>query len=453
MIYFPDTKDLYKKVFWLCKLRWIAVAGILLATVISKLLLSLQINFLIIFFIAGLLALSNVSYTLLMRFYLRRKDENNTIEIGRNINIQIFLDFIFLTLLLHFSGGIENPFIIFYIFHMIISSIMLSKKWTYIHTTIGVFMFASLAITEYLGILTHYSINKYIDSLIQNDPAYLFSALLIFTITSYLVVYITSSLSGQLRAVEQKLKSANVVLLEKDQIKNEYVQRITHDIKGHIAAIKSNLEIVYKHIVAPVDPKNQEFIDKAYNRTQKLNEFIYDLLALTNMRLNDKNDREPIDVIRTLESAVNANKPFAESKNITLTTDFSIQNMFYPSFKSSIDEVISNLLQNAVKYTPDGGNVHIKAFSDDNTFSFTVTDTGYGIPEADLPYIFDEFYRASNVKNTIKDGTGLGLSLVKAIIDRHHGKITAKSNVGEGSEFTVTLPYHLAEDKNNTVSS
>jgi len=330
---------------------------------------------------------------------------------------------------------------------MIISSILLSKKWTYIHTTIGVFLFASLAITEFLGILPHYSINKYIDSLIQNDPAYLFSALLIFSITSYLVVYITSSLSGQLRAVEQKLKSANIVLLEKDQIKNEYVQRITHDIKGHIVAIKSNLEVVYKHFVAPVDEKNQEFIEKAYNRTQKLNEFIYDLLALTNMRLNDKFDREPIDIIRTLDSAINSNNSFAESKNINLTTEYSIQSPFYPSIKSSIEEVISNLLQNAIKYTPDGGKVHLKAHSDGIFFTITVTDTGYGIPEQDVPYIFDEFFRASNIKSTIKDGTGLGLSLVKAIVDRHQGTIVAKSKIGEGSEFTVTLPYNLIEAK------
>ena len=441
MVYFPDSKNLYKKVFWLCRLRWFAVAGIVLATTIAKLFLNLQLNFSVLFLIAGLLSVSNLTYILFLRFYLRKKDENNLIKIGYNINIQIFFDFIFLTMLLHFSGGIENPFIIFYIFHMIISSILLSKKWTYIHVTIGILLFASLAVAEFIEILPHYSINKYIDSLIQNDPAYLFSALLIFTITSYLVVYITSSLSGQLRIVEQKLKAANTVLLEKDQIKNEYVQRITHDIKGHIAAIKSNLEVVYKQIVAPVDEKNYAFIEKAYNRTQKLNEFIYDLLALINMRLNDKYDREPIDIVRILNSAISSNMSSADSKSISLTSNFNLQKPFYPSIKSSVEEVLNNLLQNAIKYTPNGGKVNLEAYSDNLIFQFTVTDTGLGIPEADLPYIFDEFFRASNIKSTIKDGTGLGLSLVKAIVERHNGTIQAESIIGEGSKFTVTLPY------------
>ena len=79
--------------------------------------------------------------------------------------------------------------------------------------------------------------------------------------------------------------------------------------------------------------------------------------------------------------------------------------------------------------------------SDDQNFSIVVTDTGCGIPEADLPFIFDEFYRASNIKNTVKDGTGLGLSLVKAIIDRHHGTIQAESSLNKGSKFTVNLPH------------
>lgn len=324
---------------------------------------------------------------------------------------------------------------------MIISSILLSRKWTYIHTTIGILLFTSLALSEYLGIIPHYSINKYISSLIQNDPHYLFSALLIFIVTSYLVVYITSSLAARLRVVEQKLKAANSDLMEKDQIKNEYVIRVTHDIKGHIAAIKSNLEVVNKQLVAPVDSQNLTFIEKAYNRTQKLNEFIYDLLTLTNMRLNNKFDKQPFDILKVLTSVVNSNKLFADSKHISYTKEFNITNPQYSGIESSIEEVINNLVQNAIKYTPENGSVSLQASSDENEFTILVSDTGYGIPESDLPFIFDEFFRASNIKFSIKDGTGLGLSLVKAIVERHKGTISAESVVGEGSKFVVHLPH------------
>ena len=441
MFYLPDSENLYKKVFWLCRLRWFAVAGILLSTIIAKFLLNLQLNFNVLFLIAGLLSLSNVGHIIFLRTVLPKRNIRSILKIRNNLNIQIISDFMFLTLLLHFSGGIENPFIIFYIFHMIISSILLSKRWTYIHTTVGILLFASLATTEFFGIIPHFSINKYISLLIQNDPPYLFSSLVIFTASSYLVVYITSSLSGKLRAVEHKLNAAYNDLLEKDQIKNEYVKRLTHDIKGHISAVKSNLEVVYKHFVAPLDPVNQEYVEKAYHRTQLMSNFIYDLLSLTNMRLNNKFDKEQVDIIEILNNALNSNKPYANSKSITFTLDFNILNPQFLGLKSSLEEVINNLVQNAIKYTPDGGKVTLQAFSDDKNFNFWVTDTGFGIPETDLPFIFDEFYRASNVKNAIKEGTGLGLSLVKAIVERHNGTILVESTINKGTKFTVNLPH------------
>lgn len=443
MIYLPDSENLYSKVFWLCRLRWFAVAGIVLSTLPAKFILDLHVNYWVLLLIAAFLSLSNLLYISFLRSILRKNKERGILKIRNNINIQIIFDFIFLTLLLHFSGGIENPFIVFYIFHMIISSILLSKRWTYINTSIGIFLFASLALTEATGLVQHYSINKYIFLLIRNDPLYLFSALLIFTATSYLVVFITSSLSGKLRIVEQMLKSANIDLMEKDQIKNEYVKRLTHDIKGYIAAISSNLEVVQKQFVAPLDPKNQEFVEKAYNRAKKMNDFIFDLLALTNMRLNNKFDKEQIDIVHITNNAINTHKSFADSKGVTLTTEFDVFNPYYKGIKSSIEEVISNLLQNAIKYTPAGGKVHLHIISDEKQFTILVTDTGYGIPENDLPYIFDEFYRASNVKSTIADGTGLGLSLVKAIVERHQGTIVAESLVGIGSKFIVNLPHGL----------
>jgi two-component system, OmpR family, phosphate regulon sensor histidine kinase PhoR len=441
MIYFPDSENLTRKVLWLCNIRWFAVGGILLATGITQVFIHVQLNFPVLYLIAGLLFLSNIAYFLFLDALLTKRDEKSLSKVQNNINFQILTDFIFLTLLLHYSGSIENPFIIFYIFHMVISSMMQSKKWTYIHTTFGILLFTSLAVTEYFGIIQHYSINKYISSLIQNDPVYLFSALVIFAITSYLVVYITSSLAGRLRTVERKLKEANLDLMEKDTIKDEYVKRVTHDIKGHVGAIKSNLEVVYKHFVAPIDPRNEEFIEKAYIRTQKISEFIYDLLALTNMRLNKKFDKEPIELNELLNNVVISNLTFAESKNIRFTHEFVITNNYYSGIKSSIEEVISNLVQNAIKYTREGGTVDLQAYSDDKEFRVIVIDSGFGIPEEDLPHIFEEFYRASNIKNEIKDGTGLGLSLVKAIVDRHLGSIQVESTVGRGSRFTVNLPH------------
>lgn len=442
MLNIPDSENLIKKAFWLCSIRWYAAIGVVVATSITAFVIDLQINFTALYVLSALLLMSNVFYIQFLRSIKNRRDEKCILRVRNHLHIQIIKDLLFLTMLLHFSGGIENPFIIFYIFHMIISSILLGKKCTYFLTSVGIFLFASLAITEYLGIVPHLSINKYISSLIENDPVYLFAALVIFAITSYLVVFITSTLSGRLRKVEQKLKVANMNLIEKDQIKNEYVKRLTHDIKGHIAAIQANIELVHKQLIAPVDPANQEFVEQAYNRTLQLSEFIKELLALTNMRLNKKFDRETIDIRQMLESSINSAIECAKRKKITFTQDINIVNPSFLGIKSSISEVASNLFQNAMKYTPEGGTVHVQATSDTTAFKLVVTDNGSGIPKEDLPHIFEEFYRASNAKSSNIEGTGLGLSLVKAIVDRHKGTIKAKSTLGVGTTFTVVLPHN-----------
>ncbi len=441
MTYLPNSILLIKKALWLCKIRWFAAGGVLFTVLLSKLFLKLQLNYSNLLLIAALLFISNLIHILYLNSLKNQSEDKNFIRVKTNVNFQIFSDFIFLTVLLHFSGGIENPFVIFFIFHMIISSILLSKKLTYIHTTIGILLITSLAVTEYLGILPHYSINKYLYSLIQENPQFIFAALLIFTVTSYLLVYFTSTLSGKLIKFESKLKLANRDLLEKDKIKNEYVIRVTHNIKGHIAAITSNLEVVYKQIIAPLDPGNMVFVEKAYNRANKMIEFIYDLLALTHMKLNHKLNKEQMDVVQILNSVINTNRTHAESKNILLTTEFKIINPLFYGMKTSIEEMINNLIQNAIKYTPEGHKVHLQVFSDEKDFKITVEDSGCGIPEDELPFIFDEFYRASNIRNSIKDGTGLGLSLVRTIVTNHQGNISVESEIKKGSKFIVILPH------------
>ena len=429
-----------KSTRWLCRIRWIAVAGVIISTLFAWKILGLNVRPVPLFGIALLLSASNILYRI-YRLYIRRRGEDYTKHhIRRHINIQITTDFVFLTIFLHFSGGIENPLIIFYIFHMIISSILLPKADTYLQTTTGVLLFTSMAVAEATGLIPHYSINQYIQGLLTHDPAYLSGALIIFTLTSYLVVYITSSLAGRLKSTEILLREANADLIEKDQIKNEYVQRVTHDIKGHLAAIQSNISLVEKQMIAPVDPVNLRFIKTAYQRTRKLTDFVNELLMLTNMRLNKRFDTELISLKNTLNHVLLQVKPLACERSVKITEEIKLDRDSFKGIPFSVEEVFSNILHNAVKYTPENGEVWLKAINDGDKAIISIGDTGYGIPEDELPLIFDEFYRASNVKSRIADGTGVGLSLVKAIVERHGGTIRVSSRLNQGSEFTVEFP-------------
>jgi signal transduction histidine kinase len=129
-----------------------------------------------------------------------------------------------------------------------------------------------------------------------------------------------------------------------------------------------------------------------------------------------------------------------QSKSITLNSEIesSVDEVYGNPF--SIEEVITNILLNSIKYTPVGGKVEINVKENGNGVLVEITDTGIGIPQEALPKVFDEFYRAINARKIEKDGTGLGLSIVKQIIERHNGKIWAESKEGVGSKFSFTLP-------------
>lgn len=252
-----------------------------------------------------------------------------------------------------------------------------------------------------------------------------------------------TELKKQEEAVRQaniQLKEANHLLKEKDRIKDEYVARVTHDIKGHLAAIQSCLYIAADESLGALNEKQAEFLRRSRNRTLQLTNFVKELLSLTQMRLSGQLQMEPFSLPECISKALAGVATNASNKSITVTSDVdpSLGRIFGNEF--SINEMISNLLLNAVKYTPEGKSVHLEAKSRDDTVHIEISDTGIGIPENELDNVFEEFFRASNARKREKDGTGLGLSIVRQIIDRHGGEISVRSMENQGTTFTVILP-------------
>ncbi|MHC4557734.1 MAG: sensor histidine kinase [Planctomycetota bacterium] len=243
---------------------------------------------------------------------------------------------------------------------------------------------------------------------------------------------------------DKALREANNKLKEKDRIKDEYVSRVTHDIKGHLAAIQSCLYISSDESIGSLNgslnEKQVEFLGRAMNRTGQLTDFVKELLNLTQMRLSGRLQMEafslPESITKSLASV--ANKAKEKSITVTSNVDSSVGQIIGNEF--SINEMITNLLFNAVKYTPENKTVHLDAKGHDDHVQIDFTDTGIGIPADELGNVFEEFFRASNAKKSEKDGTGLGLSIVKQIVERHGGKISVQSQQGQGTTFTVTLP-------------
>jgi signal transduction histidine kinase len=364
-------------------------------------------------------------------------------SVHKIVSTQISLDLILLTVLLHFSGGIENPFMIYFVFHMVIASILLPAWESFLQAVLAVFLLVLLALLEYEELLIeHRCLEGLVTECIYRDGRLIAAIVFAFGTAIFMIVYMTSSIASQSRNQEEAYWEANIELKEKDKVKDEYVARVTHDIKGHLAAIQSCLEVVSNKTLGPLNDRQGEFVDRAQKRTQKLSTFVRTLLRLTQMRLSKRLDMQEFSLNEVVENTIAAASSRAKSKSVALSFEVgeSVGTMVGNRF--SIEEMLMNLILNAIKYTNENGTVEIVASKDDGFYEVEVSDNGIGIPSADVEHVFEEFYRASNAKKVERDGTGLGLSIVKQIVERHGGTVGVESRVGYGSTFKFRLPLN-----------
>jgi len=438
-------ESLLERLSWIIRLRWLAVGGVVITSSLAKHYLEISLNISPLFLIALLLG----SYNLFFFFWVKgfdKKKPHPARRIRRIANIQISLDLISLATLIHFSGGIENPFVFYFVFHVIIASILLTRWASFWQATLAVFLFLSIAVLEYYGVIAHYQLEGFISEKLYRNPFYLCAISFVFISTLYIAVYMASSVSVTLRKREKSLRHANRELINKDRAKSEYVMRVSHDIKEHLAAVQSCVEPVANGMMGELSKSQKDLLDRADKRTGKLLFFVQALLELSSIRLNEKLIQKQFSFSAVLLSALSNVEPKAEKKNITLKSSIDPKIDNIEGVEEYIEETITNLLANAVKYTPAGGEVTLEVTSHGENILVVVADTGIGISKQALPHIFDEFYRADNARQIERDGTGLGLSIARQVITRHKGRIWAESTEGKGSTFYISLPKRKKYD-------
>lgn len=426
-----------ERINWLIKLRWIAVIGVFFVVFFAGRILKFPLPVAALYAIAVLL----VVYNLIFLFLLSRIKENTAPCILTVMaNAQIACDLASLAALVHFSGGIENPFIFYFIFHMLIAGILLSRRSSFLQATFAVFLFCLMVILEYSGIIPHYCLKGFIIHDQHTNLIYIAGVSFVFISTLYIAVYMAASISARLRRRERTLEQANEQLREKDRVKSEYVLRVTHDIKEHLSAIQGCLEPVAGGITGELNPGQFDLIRRAVQRTAKLTSFVKALLGITRIRLRKEIKMEYFCFRDALSEAVASISAKAKDKNIAVHSVIEAGIDKIRGAREYIQETLINLLANAVKYTPRNGTIDIKISDKGNAVFIEISDSGIGIPPCELPRIFEEFYRASNAKEVERDGTGLGLSIAKQIVELHNGRIEVDSEVGKGATFRIFLP-------------
>jgi signal transduction histidine kinase len=440
-----QSENLVHRAYWLIRLRWMAIAGLAIATFTANEILKVALPLRQLYTLSVILLFYNFILYGILKYITWAGRVSMSAAINRIITFQISADWIILTIILHFSGGIENPFYLYFVFHMIFAGVLLSRTQSYVQATIAVVLFVALILLEYFQIIPHYVLTGFTTSTDYRNEIYLFGTIFVFATTIYAVAYLTDSISNQLREQQRKLAETNAELEQKDNLKNEYVLRVTHDIKGHLAAIQSCLDVVYNQLAGPLNEKQADMIERAYRRTEKCLNFISALLKLTRMKLTGQLDMEYFSLRNVIFDSLAAVEGKAKEKGITISHFIGEGTDEIYGEPVLIEETVTNILLNAAKYTHEHGKIEMKLNIEKEGILLEVKDNGIGVPQADLQHIFEEFYRAENARKIEKDGTGLGLSFAKQVIERHKGRIWASNNPEGGSTFNIWLPRHPVE--------
>lgn len=434
------STNLIQRASWLIKLRWVAIGALAAATFVASQFMRVALPVTILYTVTALLVVYNFILYDLLRYWTWSGREPSRRRIGGILTCQISADLFILATILHFSGGIENPFFFFFAFHMMIAGILRSRRQSYLQATLAVLLFGGLVVLEAAGGLRHYGLEGFVGHELYRDWRFVFGTLFVFTITLYLLVYLTTSMGEQLRRQQESYEQANAQLEGKDRLKNEYVLRLTHDIKGHLAAVQSCLEIVFTEMVGPLNEKQKDLVERSYRRASKCLAFITALLKLTRMKLTGQLEMEHFSLRNCIFNSLASVQNKAHSKSIVVghQIDPAVDEVFGEAVL--IEETLTNLLFNAVKYTPDGGRVWLQVGHNGAAIEVSIADTGIGIPEADLLHVFEEFYRADNARAIERDGSGLGLAFARQVVERHGGRVSVRNNPDGGATFSFTLP-------------
>ncbi len=231
-------------------------------------------------------------------------------------------------------------------------------------------------------------------------------------------------------------------LKELDRVKSDFVSMVSHDLRSPLTAILGYVELIDR--VGEVNDAQKEFVDRIIASVQSITALISDLLALSRIEAGLDIERKPTSIPDILHYAVDAERQCMETRQQALRLDISEPLPEVLGNPLRLKQMMINLLENAIKYTPEKGEISIRARQNGDVVIIEVSDTGIGIPPTEQTRIFEKFYRAKNI--SVQSGTGLGLSIVQSIVKQHDGRVWVNSRVGEGSTFTVVLPAHLGDD-------
>lgn len=448
-----EIAELAERLRWFIRLRWLAVAGVVLATLASKYLLGIDVESVPLLLIAALIAGYNMAFWLGTGTAQRWTRDNRLVKLAANI--QIAFDLVALAAVIHFTGGIANPLYLYYVFHIIVASILLSALETFLHVGLAIGALGAMAVAELEGWIPHVPVRGVLDGIEFHDVSYVSAVLVAFSSALAIAAVLGTSIVDRLRdreaeiirlkeSLEQRtveVEAAYRQLRQTEMLKSQYMRKASHELRAPLATVETLLTVALDGFLGELPEKCRDLLERASARTKELQTLVNDLLILARAReLAPQIQLERIDVKREIEAVVSQFSPEAARKHVEVLSHVSegLGNLY--GDPEAIRHLLSNLVSNAVRYTSAGGKVLVCGEIDGASLHIIVSDTGIGIEPRSLNRVFDEFYRTKQAREMVRDGSGLGLAIVKAIVDAHKGYIQVDSEPGKGTTFSVVLP-------------
>jgi signal transduction histidine kinase len=383
-----------------------------------------------------ILGLIVLGYNSLLFFVCRSADR--TVESAWRVAWgQILLDWLAMTALVHFTGGITSPALIYFVIHAALSGLVLLPWYTRGLALLAVIIVGGLAWLERMGTLAHVAISEFGLGALYRNETYMTAILFFFGTTVFTLSELVSRNAQRLRQREEHIRQLY-------EARATFVRVATHELRAPLAAGISLMHNLEQGYAGEFNPRQTAILHRVLSRLKGLSSLIDDLLELATSREASLSNvpLEPVEIGPVLASLIEREMPNAQEKHITVNAQLSGDTSAVMAGNDGLGIIFGNLLNNAIKYTPEGGQVTVDCAVNrhDQTVEIRFTDTGIGIPADELPRIFSEFFRARNAKALQVNGSGIGLSAVRALVEHYHGAITLHSEEGRGTTVQVTLP-------------
>ena len=362
---------------------------------------------------------------------------------------QIVCDLVAVGVLVHFIGGVENHFILLFIFPVVVASEFFSRGVAYGYAALAAVLVNLIGWGEYLFYdQAHYTLQvcaggdlarcvPLVAPGAAQHPVFVLQVCFVMTFAVFVTVFIASSIAGRLRSREEELQVAYRDLQSLEQVKSQFMRKTSHELRAPIGAVQSLLKAAAGQMDAGAG--GRDLVDRAIGRTEAMLDLIGDLLRYSRLQAAAVPETfSRVDLADIVRAAGDLFRAQADGKGVRLSVE--AQPTVVLGARDDLADLVNNLVSNAVRYTPGGGRVTVEAGCRDGRARLVVADTGIGIPQDERPRIFDEFFRGQQAKETVPHGTGLGMTIVRRVVEMHDGRIDLESRPGQGTTFTVTLP-------------